>query len=100
MPVSAETPRRPALFLDRDGVLSLDHGYVSRWEDFAWVEGAREVVAAFNRAGWWVFVVTNQSGIGRGYFDEPAMDRFHAAMQAQLDALEALQIGKQVPLIN
>ena len=51
---------RPALFLDRDGVLNEDRGYVSRWEDFAWIEGAREAVAAFNAAGWLVIVVTNQ----------------------------------------
>ena len=41
--------RRPALFLDRDGVLNVDRGYVSRVEDFEWVDGARECVANFNR---------------------------------------------------
>ena len=57
MPNTASDPsRRPALFLDRDGVLNEDHGYVHRWEDFHWVPGAREAVAAFNRAGWLVFV--------------------------------------------
>ena len=61
---------RPALFLDRDGVLNEDHGYVHRWEDFRWIAGAKAVVAAFNRAGWLVIVVTNQSGVGRGYFDD------------------------------
>lgn len=86
MPVSAEKPTRPALFLDRDGVLNIDHGYVSRWKDFAWVDGAREVVAAFNRAGWWVFVVTNQSGIGRGYYTEDDMHALHARMGEDLAA--------------
>jgi len=42
---------RPALFLDRDGVLNVDHGYVHRWEDFQWVDGAREAIGAFKRAG-------------------------------------------------
>lgn len=75
---------RPALFLDRDGVLNEDKGYVSRWEDFRWIEGARETVAAFNRAGWLVIVVTNQSGIGRGYYDEAAMHALHEQMSRDL----------------
>jgi len=75
---------KPALFLDRDGVLNEDRGYVSRWEDFAWIPGAKETVAAFNRAGWLVIVVTNQSGVGRGYYTEDAMHGLHAQMQADL----------------
>ncbi|MBI1340224.1 D-glycero-beta-D-manno-heptose 1,7-bisphosphate 7-phosphatase [bacterium] len=75
---------RPALFLDRDGVLNIDRGYVSRVDEFEWVEGARETVAAFNSRGWWVFVVTNQSGIARGYYTEDEMERLHAHMQEDL----------------
>ncbi len=77
-------PARPALFLDRDGVLNEDRGYVSRWEDFAWIPGARETVAAFNRAGWIVVVVTNQSGIGRGYYTEDDMRALHRRMSEEL----------------
>jgi D-glycero-D-manno-heptose 1,7-bisphosphate phosphatase len=75
---------RPALFLDRDGVLNEDRGYVSRWENFRWIAGAREAVAAFNRAGWLVIVVTNQSGVGRGYYSEDDMHALHRRMQAGL----------------
>lgn len=75
---------RPALFLDRDGVLNEDRGYVARWEDFAWIEGAREAVAAFNAAGWLVIVVTNQSGVGRGYYTEEAMHALHTRMADEL----------------
>ena len=83
--------RRPALFLDRDGVLNEDPGYVYRWEDFRWIAGAREAIAAFNAAGWWVFVVTNQSGIGRGYYTEEDVIALHAKMS------EALQdVGAQI----
>lgn len=75
---------RPALFLDRDGVLNVDHGYVHRWEDFDWIAGAREAVRRFNEAGWLVIVITNQSGIGRGYYTEDEMHALHQNMQAAL----------------
>lgn len=80
----SSNPTRPALFLDRDGVLNEDPGYVHRWEDFRWIPGAREAVAAFNRAGWWVFVVTNQSGVGRGYYAEDDVVALHAKMSEDL----------------
>jgi D-glycero-D-manno-heptose 1,7-bisphosphate phosphatase len=85
----SELPIRPALFLDRDGVLNEDPGYVHRWEDFRWIPGAREAVAAFNRAGWWVFVVTNQSGVGRGYYAEEAVHILHARMAEDLAEIGA-----------
>ena len=79
-----DRPLRPALFLDRDGVLNEDRGYVSRWEDFHWIEGAQAAVAAFNRAGWLVIVVTNQSGVGRGFYSEADMHALHARMAQDL----------------
>jgi D-glycero-D-manno-heptose 1,7-bisphosphate phosphatase len=82
--VSATPPLKPALFLDRDGVLNEDQGYVHRWEDFRWIPGAKESVAAFNRAGWLVIVVTNQSGVGRGYYTEDDMHALHRRMEAEL----------------
>jgi D-glycero-D-manno-heptose 1,7-bisphosphate phosphatase len=85
VPDSPDHPApRPALFLDRDGVLNEDQGYVHRWEDFRWIPGAREAVAAFNRAGWLVIVVTNQSGVGRGYYTEADMHALHARMAEDL----------------
>jgi D-glycero-D-manno-heptose 1,7-bisphosphate phosphatase len=77
---------RPTLFLDRDGVLNEDRGYVHRWEDFRWIPGAKETIAAFNRAGWLVIVVTNQSGVGRGYYAEADMHALHARMNEDLAA--------------
>ena len=82
--MSAAPPLKPALFLDRDGVLNEDQGYVHRWEDFRWIPGAKESVAAFNRAGWLVIVVTNQSGVGRGYYSEDDMHALHRRMEAEL----------------
>jgi D-glycero-D-manno-heptose 1,7-bisphosphate phosphatase len=75
---------RPALFFDRDGVLNVDVGYAHRVEDLRWTPGARAAIRSANDAGWWVFVVTNQSGIARGLYGLREMDQFHAAMAAQL----------------
>ena len=80
---------RPALFLDRDGVINVDHNYVYRVEDFEWVEGARETIARFNAMGWWVFVVTNQSGIARGYYTEEQMQTLHDWITVELAAAGA-----------
>ena len=77
-------PPLKAVFFDRDGVLNLDHGYVCEPERLDWVPGAREAVAALNAAGVKVLVVTNQSGVARGYFTEAQVDTFHAALQAGL----------------
>ncbi len=75
---------RPALFLDRDGVINIDRGYVSRAEDFIFIDGAAEAIAVFNARGWLVFVVTNQSGIARNYYTEDDMHALHAWMEARL----------------
>jgi D-glycero-D-manno-heptose 1,7-bisphosphate phosphatase len=80
---SADTCQ-PAAFLDRDGVLNVDHGYAHRPEQLEWIDGAREAVRLLNEAGYYVLVVTNQSGIARGYFTEEAVKAFHALMQNDL----------------
>ena len=74
--------RRPAVFLDRDGVLNEDLGYVHRTDQFRWIEGAREAVRWLNDQGCYVFVVTNQAGVARGLYDEGAIVRLHAWMQS------------------
>ena len=59
-----------ALFLDRDGIINVDHGYVSKIEDFQFIEGIFDLVKYFSNANYLIFIVTNQSGIGRGYYKE------------------------------
>jgi D-glycero-D-manno-heptose 1,7-bisphosphate phosphatase len=69
--------RRPALFLDRDGTINVDHGYVGTADRFDWIPGAREAVRLASSAGWHVFIVTNQSGVARGHYDEAAVAALH-----------------------
>jgi D,D-heptose 1,7-bisphosphate phosphatase len=64
------TLRRSALFLDRDGVLNLDHGYVGTQARFEFTEGAQAALRHAADAGWHVFVATNQSGVARGFYTE------------------------------
>lgn len=61
---------RPIAFLDRDGVINDDRGYVHRVEDFDWMPGALAAIRLLNDRGFLVAIVTNQSGIGRGFYVE------------------------------
>ncbi len=82
-------PKRGAVFLDRDGVLNEDLGYVHRPADLRWIDGAREAVARINRAGLLAIVVTNQSGVARGFYSEEDVRAFHAHLAAELAAAGA-----------
>ena len=77
---------RRALFLDRDGVINVDHGYVGSVERFRFVDGALAAIARATQAGWHVFVVTNQSGIARGFYDEAAVRALHHWLRGQVQA--------------
>lgn len=76
--------RRPAAFLDRDGTLNEDRHYVHRVADFHWLPGAIEAVRLLDDAGFYVFVVTNQAGVARGFYTEDDIELLHAWIQSQL----------------
>lgn len=81
--------RRPAVFLDRDGTLNEEVNYLHKIENFEWVPGAPEAVRRLNALGVAVLVVTNQSGVARGYYDEDTVDRLHAWMNEELSQIGA-----------
>ncbi len=84
MPLSPARTRRPAAFLDRDGVLNEDIGYLHKVKDFRWMPGAREAVSLLNKAGYWVFVITNQAGVARGYYEERDIAVLHDWIKGEL----------------
>lgn len=78
-----------AVFFDRDGVLNVDRGYVHRKEDWEWNLQAREAVRYLNDRGFLVIVVTNQSGIARGYYGERDLRALHDWVQQDLAKIGA-----------
>ena len=75
---------RPAVFLDRDGTINVEVGYLSRPEDLRLINGSAGAVRRLNEAGFLVVVVSNQSGVARGYFSEEAVERVNEAMERRL----------------
>ena len=84
---------RRAAFLDRDGVINVDHGYVCRREDFSFVPGVLEGARRLHQLGFALVVITNQSGIGRGLYSVHAFEQLTAWMKAQFDAAGAPLVG-------
>jgi len=72
------------VFFDRDGVINVNHGYVHTREAFDWIDGAAAAVKAVNDSGRWAFLITNQAGVARGYYDEAAIATLHAWVQQTL----------------
>ena len=86
MPVGTFRMPNKAIFFDRDGTLNVDVHYLHDPVDFVWIEGAIEAIRWANAHGYLVIVVTNQSGIARGYYDEDAVHHLHDWMNAELAA--------------
>lgn len=81
-------PRRAA-FLDRDGVIIQDGGYLSDPAGIRWIPGAIDAVRSLRAKGYAPILATNQSGVGRGLFSQATLDQFHAALAARMAAMDA-----------
>src|SRR5262249_33434445 len=76
---------RPAAFLDRDGTILDELGYLNHPSRFRMLPGAADAIARLNEGGFPVIVVTNQSGVGRGYFPESVVTEVNALMQREIE---------------
>jgi len=77
---------RPAIFLDRDGTLNVEVGYLRSPDELCLIEGAAEALKQLHAAGYALIVVTNQSGIARGYLTPETLEAIHARLCAELAA--------------
>lgn len=94
MSASGQSSLRKAAFLDRDGVINVDTGYVGRWEDFRFAPDALPLLRRLADEGYLLIVVTNQSGIARGMFSEAEYhaltDQYRAALEKESIHLTAV----------
>ena len=82
-----------ALFLDRDGVVNVDHGYVFKSEEFEFIDGVFSTCKAFYDAGYKIIIVTNQSGIGRGLYTEADLNRLNEQISDHLKQTVGVDIA-------
>jgi len=75
---------RKALFLDRDGTINIDKGYVYKPEDFIFIDGIIEAIRKYNQDGYLVVVISNQAGIARGYYKENDVIALHKYVDSLL----------------
>ncbi|MDR2142715.1 MAG: D-glycero-beta-D-manno-heptose 1,7-bisphosphate 7-phosphatase [Deltaproteobacteria bacterium] len=77
-------PLKPAVFLDRDGTLNEDRGYVWAWDNWRWLPGVPAALLDLQRAGLSLVVVTNQAGVAKGLYAESELELLHQRVQADL----------------
>jgi D-glycero-D-manno-heptose 1,7-bisphosphate phosphatase len=82
--MDVECMKHKAVFLDRDGTINVDSGFIHRPEDFTFIDGAREALLRLKKMGFMLVVVTNQSGIARGLYTEEDVHRLHRYVNREL----------------
>ncbi len=85
--------KKAAIFLDRDGTINIDYGYVYQKDKLQFIKGALDGLKMLQEAGYLLIIVTNQSGIARGYFTINEMKEFHDFMLSRL-AKNGITISK------
>ena len=81
--------KTPAVFLDRDGTINIEKNYLYRYEDWEWIDGAKEAIKSFNEAGYLVIVISNQAGIARGMYYPDDVNKLHRFVQDDLSKIGA-----------
>ena len=81
--------KKPASFLDRDGVINIEKGYVYDISDFEWIAGAKNTITLLNDNNFYVFIVTNQSGISKGLYSENDVIKLHKYINQELEMINA-----------
>jgi len=76
--------KRPCCFLDRDGVINYDYGYVNKIRDFKWKPGIKKFIKSLKDLNFYVIVITNQAGVAHGYFDEHQINKLHHYINFEL----------------
>ncbi len=96
--MSSEIQTKPAVFIDRDGTLIEEVNFLSRVEDLEVFHFTPKAIELLKARGFLIIVVTNQSGIGRNIYDEPAMHAIHEQMQHQLgNSIDAFYFCPHLP---
>ncbi len=85
-----------AIFLDRDGTINVEKNYLWRCEDFEFLPGVPSALKSLQDAGFLLVIVTNQSGVARGYYSLSDVDKLHEYMKQQLLAFDVTVAGVYV----
>lgn len=86
--------KNKAIFLDRDGTINIDHGYVYEWDNFEFISGVPETLKRLKEEGFLLIVLTNQSGVARGYYNEEHILKLHCNVNSFLENRYGFVIDK------